>query len=276
MQGHAEQRARAIAKLVVRLVIDRVGLRGRIDPAGWPDCSTRPTTPRSSATRSSPPLRPGRAGRSACGSAGPRERCSPDRSGTVAWPPRPSAPAAARSRATHATAGRWPGSFPGGGCGRLAAAGSRTRASASRTIGKSISEVATVSAAGAVDQCRARASACAPRGASGPAAQLPCAGRPHDRRSRPASRRATCAARQIAPEHSSGRYPPQPPRRSRHSTRQRAPGNAVESHGPTSAALLADANRSSASCIDRFEPALEVSGGWRWPPGFTGVMVPSS
>ena len=63
LQSNAEERAGAIAGLLVNVMIDGLGLGGADRPArARPTARLCPTTPRSSATRSSPPLRP-KAGR---------------------------------------------------------------------------------------------------------------------------------------------------------------------------------------------------------------------
>ena len=115
-QRNAQQRVGLVAKLRIDVAIDGLAARWRHRRGAARRCES-PRPPRRGrrgfATR--PPAIPTPAGRPACGSADPRERCSPDRPPAAAPPPRPSAPTAARSRGFGSTGWRFRESLRDGG-----------------------------------------------------------------------------------------------------------------------------------------------------------------
>ena len=192
-QRNAQQRARLVAELAIDLPIDRASARVACSTRrGWPVAITWPTTPRSSGTRSSPPLTPkagrptsiwlGRSQRKMLARSAPTSRVAASAictsSGSISrvwfhW--------LAISRIVSRRRIRWSCR-----CRR------RTEAKASRSTGSRASTSAMASGGGALAQRTTRASEETARAASGPTAQLPCNRRAS--RSRASASRSTGSA----------------------------------------------------------------------------------
>ena len=165
----------------------------------------------------------------------PRGRCWPDPPSTVAWPPRPSAPKAARSRASGSTGWQFPGSSPGGGSAGVADDAARTETKASRTTGNNDSSDARASGRRSTRPMqRPGPRTRRPGRRAGRRPNCPATGRPRDRGLRPAARPEGNVPIRLRPRRSNARRRQRPRRRSR----RPVPSNRRQGRGKPIARLV--------------------------------------